>query len=38
MIQKFPDWSNAEIAELVGVTDKFVQGVRRELAKKTPEE
>ena len=34
MLQKFPDWSNAEIAELVGVTDKFVQRVRRELAKR----
>ena len=34
MLQKFPDWSDAEIAELVGVTAKFVQQVRRDLAKK----
>ena len=33
MIQKFPDWSNVEIAKLVGVTDKFVQQLRRKLAK-----
>ncbi len=33
-IQKFPDWSDAEVAEFVGVTHKFVQQVRRELAKK----
>lgn len=31
-IQKFPDWSNAEIAEFVGVTDEFVQQVRLELS------
>ncbi len=33
MVQRFPDWSNAKIAEFVGVTDKFVQQVRRKLAK-----
>ena len=33
-IQKFPDWSDAEIADFVGTTDKYVQQVRRELAKK----
>ena len=33
-IQKFPDWSDAAIAEFVGVTHKFVQQVRRELAEK----
>ena len=34
MLQKFPDWSNAEIAELVGVTTVFVEEVRLELSKK----
>ena len=33
-IQKFPDWSDAEVVELVGVTEEFVQYVRRELAEK----
>ena len=33
LIQKFPDWSDTQIAELVGVTEQFVQQVRRELAK-----
>lgn len=33
-IQKFPDWSNAEVSEFVGVTEKYVQQVRRKLAKK----
>jgi len=32
-IQKFPDWSDAEVAEFIGVTHKYVQQVRRELAK-----
>jgi len=31
-IQKFPDWSDAAIAEFEGVTHKFVQQLRRELA------
>jgi hypothetical protein len=31
-IQKFPDWSDAEIAEFVGVTAEYVQQVRKELA------
>ena len=34
MLQKFPDWSDAEIAELVGVTTVFVEEVRLELSKK----
>ena len=33
-IQKFPDWSDAELADFVGATDKYVQQVRRELTKK----
>jgi len=34
MIQKFPDWNDAEVAGLVGVTVEYVQQVRRELTKK----
>jgi len=34
MIQKFPELTDAEIAELVDVTDKFVQRVRREVTEK----
>jgi predicted transposase YdaD len=33
-IQKFPDWSDAAIAEFVGVAHKYVQQVRCELAEK----
>ncbi|MCK6695537.1 MAG: hypothetical protein L6Q97_25965, partial [Thermoanaerobaculia bacterium] len=33
-LQKFPDWSDAEVAEFVGVTAEYVQQMRRELAKK----
>jgi predicted transposase YdaD len=32
-IQKFPNWSNAEVSEFVGATEKYVQKVRRELTK-----
>ncbi|MCK6692705.1 MAG: Rpn family recombination-promoting nuclease/putative transposase [Thermoanaerobaculia bacterium] len=32
-LQKFPDWSDAEVAEFVGVTVEYVQQMRRELAK-----
>ena len=32
-IQKFPDWSDAEVAGFVGVSVEFVQQVCRELAK-----
>lgn len=31
-LQKFPDWSDAEVADFVGVTMEYVQQVRRELA------
>ncbi len=34
MIQKFPNLSDAEIAELIGTTNKIVQQTRRELTKK----
>jgi len=34
MIPKFPELTDAEIAELVDVTDKFVQRVRREVTEK----
>jgi len=34
MIQKFPELTDADIAELVDVTDKFVQRVRREVTEK----
>ena len=32
-IQKFPDWTDAEVAEFVGVTVEYVQQMRQELAK-----
>ena len=32
-LQKFPEWSDAEVAEFVGVTVEYVQQMRRELAK-----
>ena len=31
-IKKFPDWSDAEIAEFVGVTNEYVQQLRKKLA------
>lgn len=34
LIQNFPDMSDAEIAKLAGVTESFVQAVRREQAEK----
>lgn len=34
MIQKFPNLSNGEIAELVGLTAQFVQKIRKEIATK----
>jgi len=34
MIPKFPELTDADIAELVDVTDKFVQRVRREVTEK----
>ncbi|MEI6408805.1 MAG: Rpn family recombination-promoting nuclease/putative transposase [Bacteroidota bacterium] len=33
-IQKFPDWSDAEVSEFVGATEQFVRQVRNELGKK----
>lgn len=30
-LQKFPDWSDAEVAEFVGVTAEYVQQIRREM-------
>lgn len=32
ILQKFPEWSDAEVAEFVGVTLEFVQQLRSELA------
>jgi hypothetical protein len=34
IIQKFPDWSDAEVAEFVGVTTDDVQQLRAEISKK----
>ena len=32
-LQKFPDWSDAEVADFVGVTEQYVQQIRQELEK-----